>query len=93
MAGITGATCLGEGTVFDGSYRGTYWGEGIGNLSKGLWIFRVGTGKSITVAVIDFVRHGILVLLVGFVFLNFSTILLIDCLLKSGILKYGTINN
>lgn len=37
-------------------------GVGIGNLSKGLRIFRVGTGKSITVAVIDFVRHGILVL-------------------------------
>lgn len=28
-------------------------------------------GKSITVAVIDFVRHGILVLLVGFVLFKF----------------------
>lgn len=45
---VSRATCLGEGTVFDGSYRGTYWaggGGGIGNLSKGLRIFRVGTGE------------------------------------------------
>lgn len=71
---VSRATCLGEGTVFDGSYRGTYWAGGGGELviyRRDCGFSGWEQGKSITVAVIDFVRHGILVLLVGFVFFKF----------------------